>query len=119
MSEDKTAETLHLPSFEQKILGELETISSRLATVEKRAAQTDLETKPNWERLQKDVAQIHSDFVQLNTDMKASFGNLDRKLDVMNKEMLQVKADQAGIEARLKKIELEARPQIIVQERQF
>lgn len=115
MSEDTT---LHLPSFEHKILAELEIISSRLATVEKRAAQTDLETKPNWERLQKDLAQIHSAFVQLNTDMKVSFGNLDRKLDVINKEMFQVKADQAGLEARLRKIELE-NPQIIVQDHQF
>jgi hypothetical protein len=119
MSEDKTSETLRLPSFQQRILTELETISSRLASVEKRAAQADLETKPNWERLQKDVTQIHADFVQLNTDMKVSFANLDRKLDVMNKEMFQVKADLNGVETRLTRIESEVLPQIIVQDRQF
>jgi tetrahydromethanopterin S-methyltransferase subunit G len=110
MSEDKT---LHLPSsFEGRVLAQLEEISIRLAALETRVGKIEAETKPNWERL-------HSDFTQFHADMKASFGNLDRKLDVVNKEMFQAKADQKGVELRLDKIEAEAHPQIIAQERNF
>lgn len=109
MSEDKT---LHLPSFEERVLGQLDTLSLRLAALETRISEIDRETKPNWERL-------HKDFSDLHAGVKTIFGNFDRKLDVINKEMLQLKADQKEAEARIEKIELEARPQIIVQDRQF
>jgi hypothetical protein len=112
VSEDKTAETLHLPSFEDRVLALLEAVSSRIATLEKRVGEIDADTKPNWERL-------HRDFAGFHTEMTASFGNLVRKLDVVNKELFQLKADQEGVETRLEKIELEVRPQIIVQNRQF
>ncbi len=97
MSEDKTAEALHLPSFEERLLSGLDAVSSRLAALEKRVGEIDADTKPNWERLHRDVAQFH-------TEMTASFGNLIRKLDVVNKELFQVKADQQGVETRLEKI---------------
>jgi|SRR6266850_4835365 len=109
MSEDKTS---HLPSFEEKVLGQLDALSSRLAVLEIRIVESDRETKPNWERL-------HRDFSELHADVKAIFGNFDRKLDVINREVLQLKADQRGVENRVEKLESAARPQIIVQDRQF
>jgi hypothetical protein len=112
MSNDQTAETLRLSSFEERVLAQLNDLSVRIATLQKRIAEIDAETKPNWER-------IHKDFLQLHKDMKASFAGLDRKFDVMNKELFQIKADQVGIETRLEKIESEATPQVIVQDRQF
>lgn len=112
MSEDKTAKTLHLPSFEEKVLAQLDDVSSRLALLEKRSAERDAETKPNWERLLKD-------FQEMNTSFSTYFKNFDRKLDVINSEMLQLKADQKGVESRVDKIELEVHPQVIAQDRQF
>jgi hypothetical protein len=112
MSEDKTAKTLPLPSFEASVLVQLETISSRLASLEMRVGKIEADTKPNWEGL-------HRDFSQLHKEMNESFGNLTRKLDVMNRELFQVKADQQGLETRLDKMESESRPQIIVQDQDF
>ncbi|HWN11632.1 MAG TPA: hypothetical protein VNO50_20560 [Pyrinomonadaceae bacterium] len=112
MNEDKTAETLHLPSFEERVLAKLDEVSLRLAVLEKRSAERDAETKPNWDRLLKE-------FQDMNTSFSKYFKNFDRKLDVMNSEMLQMKADQKGAETRLDKIEAEGRPQIIVQDRHF
>jgi hypothetical protein len=109
VSEDKTAETLHLPSFEERVLDQLGAVSSRLASLEKRVGEIDMETKPNWERL-------HRDFSDLHTDVKTIFGNFDRKLDVINSEVLQLKADQKGLERRVVRIESEPRPQIIFQD---
>lgn len=109
MSEDKTR---HLPSFEERVLDELGALSSRLVALETRIGEIDSETKPNWERL-------HRDFSDLHTDVKSIFGNFDRKLDVINREVLQLKADQQGMEGRVEKLESAARPQIIVQDRQF
>jgi len=97
MSEDKTAETLHLPSFEEKVLVRLDVVSSRLGALEKRQADRDYETKPIWERVLKE-------FSEMRTEVNAHLTNFDRKLDVVNKEMLQLKADQRGIESRVTKL---------------
>jgi len=116
MSEDKTR---HLPSFEERVLAQLDNIDSRLAALEQRGAERDLETKPNWERLHKEFGEIRGQFGEMHTDVNTYLAMFDRKLDVINKEMLKLKADQLGIEGRVDKIESEVRPQIIVQDRQF
>src|SRR6266550_760352 len=107
MSEDKTQ---LLGSFQGQVLTRLDDIGARLTALEKRVGEIDATTKPNWDRL-------HADFAQLHTSMTASFGNIGRKLDVMNREFFQMKADQDDIKTRLDKVESEARPQTIVQDR--
>jgi len=119
MSEDKTAETLPLPSFEASVLAQLENIATRLAALEKLRVERDLETKPNWERLHKEFGETRTEFSQMHRDVNTYLAMFDRKLDVINKELLKIKADQLGIESRVDKIESEGRPQIIVQDRQF
>ncbi|HEX8846115.1 MAG TPA: hypothetical protein VF791_15800 [Pyrinomonadaceae bacterium] len=107
MSEDPTR---HL--FEEKVLARLDAIDSRLASLEKRAHKRDFETKPIWENLL-------NAFTKMQAEVDAHLTNFDRKLDVVNKELLQVKADHSGLEKRLEKVEVEMRPDILVQDHQF
>lgn len=112
MSEDKTADTLRLSSFEEKVLAQLDAVSARLDLLEQRSKERDNETASNLERLLKD-------FHEMNVTFNTYFKNFDRKLDVMNSELLQLKVDQRAIESRVDKLEVEVRPQVIVQDRQF
>jgi uncharacterized coiled-coil protein SlyX len=112
MSEDKTSDTLKLPTFEEKVLARLDAIDSRLTSLEKKVAARDYETKPIWER-------VLSELEQMRTDVNTHLSNFDRKLDVMNKELLQAKADQRGLESRIDKVESQVYPNVIVQDRQF
>lgn len=109
MSEDKTRQ---FHPFEDRVLGELQAIGSRLTALEEKMGAIDRETKPNW-------ARLHRDFSEHSAEVRALLGNLDRKLDVINSEMLQLKSDQKAIEKRISKIEVEVRPQVIPQDRQF
>jgi hypothetical protein len=93
-------------SFEEQVLAELQALGSRLNSLEDRIG------KINWDSFRKD-------FSQHNSEMKELLGDLDRKFDVINHELLHLKAEQIRIEKRIGKVELDARPQVIPQDRQF
>jgi tetrahydromethanopterin S-methyltransferase subunit G len=112
MSEDRTKDLPTSHSFEEKVLARLDAIDSRLASLEKRAHDRDFETKPIWER-------VLSEFSQMRVDVETHLTNFDRKLDIVNKEMLQLKANHVGLEERLDKVEAQIVPNIIVQGRDF
>lgn len=110
MSEDETKKMP--PTFEDRVLSDLQTLISRVGLLEEKFAALDRETKPNWSRL-------HKDFAEHSADVKLLLGDLNRKLGVISAEMLQLKADQVRDEKRIDKIELETRPHIIAQDKDF
>lgn len=112
MSEDETKRISHSLSFEARVLAELEKINARLAGLEKREAERALETRPDLEDILGEVRNI-------NTNVQTYLKNFERKLDVVNSELLQVKVDQRAVEDRLLKVEIETRPQLIPQNRNF
>lgn len=106
MSEKSTdAETLRMPTFEELVLKQLEAIGGRLGAVEK--------------TLESEIKPIHIDVIELSKNVKSSFGDLQRKLDLINKEFFQMKADKIELEERLKKLESEVHPQVIVQTQDY
>jgi hypothetical protein len=110
MSEDETKIDGISVSFEDTVLARLEEIGSRLAALEKR--EQEPETKSVIEPILSEVRNI-------NLNIQTYLKNFDRKLDVVNSELLQVKADQRAVEARLSKVEIETQPQVIAQDKQF
>jgi predicted nucleic acid-binding Zn-ribbon protein len=128
---DETPDTLHLPSFEEKVLSQLESLDGRLASLEKREEERAYDTKPIWNRVLTELTEVKTDVSELKTDvsglkadvsgLKADISGLktdmsglktevselhehmrsfDRKLDIVNKDLLQVKADLYGREMR-------------------
>ena len=100
---DENQDTLHLPSFEEKVLAQLGSLDSRLASLEKREEERDYDTKPIWNRVLTELSDLNTKVTDLDTkvtELDKHMGNFDRKLDIMNKELLQVKADQRGLEMR-------------------
>lgn len=77
-------------SFEEHVIAKLEAIDTRLQSLERR----DYDTKPIWERALKEIVEV-----------KQGLTGLERKIDVSGKDMLTLRADEAGIETRLSKLE--------------
>jgi hypothetical protein len=96
MSEDKT-KTLGGDSklFEQ-ILTKLEVLDARLQRVEIKVEERGFDTKPIWEKALAAIMEVNQQIATLN-----------RKIDVFNSDMLNVRATQLENEARLRRLETE------------
>ena len=95
MSEDET-KTLDARLLQQ-ILVKLETMDARLQFVEGKIRERAFDTKPIWERA---LAEI----MEVNDRVKT----IDRKMDVLGKDILNLRAEQLDIQDRLAKLESEA-----------
>lgn len=93
MSEEET-KALNNPSLLERILTKLEAIDVRLQLVENKVEQRGFDTKPIWERALAGITEVNQRVV-----------TIDRKLDVLGKDMLGLRAEQLGIEERLRKLE--------------
>lgn len=95
-------------SFEERVFARFDALDARMQAFETRlqaladqGERRALETKPIWERALAEILEIKG---QLNLLGKLSMQTL-RKIDVLSKDMLTLRADQAGIEDRLDKLE--------------
>jgi hypothetical protein len=95
MSEDET-KALDNTSLLERILTKLEAIDARLQLVENKVDQRGFDTKPIWEKALAEIMEVNQRVI-----------TLDRKIDVLGKDMLGLRADQLGIEERLRKLEAE------------
>ena len=91
---DETPDTLHLPSFEEQVLAQLESIDSRIVALEKRQEERDYDTTTIWNRVLNGISELKTEVSELHKHMD----NFDRKLEVVNKELLQVKSDVRALE---------------------
>jgi chromosome segregation ATPase len=106
MSEETTQNMPDGNSFEERVfarfdaiemrLQALDAIDARLQALEDQAERRALETKPIWERT---LAEI--------LELRQSVSNVERKIDVLSRDIVQVRADQAHVESRLEKLESE------------
>jgi hypothetical protein len=93
MSEEET-KALNQPSILERILVKLEAIDARLQLVETKIEQRGFDTKPIWEKALAEIMEVKQHVVLV-----------DRKLDVLGKDLLRMRAEQIGIEERLQKLE--------------
>jgi hypothetical protein len=72
-------------------------VDARLQALESQAERRALETKPIWERALSEILEL-----------KQGLYNVERKLDVLSRDIMQVRADQVHVERRLEKLESDA-----------
>jgi hypothetical protein len=108
MSDETTQNSLDGRSFEERVFARFDAIDARLQgfdarlqSLEVQVERRALETKPIWERALAEILEV-----------KERLGGLEqlshqlvRKIDVLSKDMLTLRADQSGIEERLEKLE--------------
>jgi hypothetical protein len=101
MSEGTTENMPDGRSFEERVLARLDAIDGRLGSLESQAERRALETKPIWERALAEILEVKE---HLSAVEQAS-NQMVRKIDVLGKDMLTMRADQTGLEYRLDKLE--------------
>ncbi|HEX8144634.1 MAG TPA: hypothetical protein VF553_18845 [Pyrinomonadaceae bacterium] len=108
MSEELTQNIPDGRSFEERVFARfdamdarfndvdarLDAMEGRLEALESQAERRALETKPIWERALSEILEV-----------KEGLYNVERKLDVLSRDIVQVRADQAHVERRLDKLE--------------
>jgi hypothetical protein len=106
MSEETTQNMPDGRSFEERVFARLDAIDARLQSLENQAERRALETKPIWERALAEILEVKerlSALEQISNQMV-------RKIDVLGKDMLTLRADQTGVENRLDKLESNLTP---------
>jgi len=95
MSEDETT-ILGNRTLLERILTQLDVMDARLQFVEEKIRERGFDTKPIWERALVEIMEVNQ---RVTT--------IDRKIDVFSKDMLNLRAEQIGIDERLNKLETE------------
>ena len=103
MSEEITQNIPDGRSFEERVFARFDAIDARLQGMDVRLQALEdqderraLETKPIWERA---LAEI--------LELRQGLSNVERKIDILSRDIVQVRADQAHVESRLEKLESE------------
>jgi chromosome segregation ATPase len=97
MSEEETQNMNGSRSFEERVFARFDAIDARLSDLDSRLQkleQKSYDTKPIWERA---LAEILAMSQKLDT--------VERKLNVLGKDMLSLRADQTRLEDRMDKLE--------------
>jgi chromosome segregation ATPase len=106
MSEENTQNMPDGRSFEERVFARFDALDARLdgfderlQALETQAERRALETRPIWERA---LAEI--------LELRESLANVERKIDVLSRDIVQVRADQVRVESRLQNLESDSRP---------
>ena len=94
MSEGTTKDLKDHTSFEEKVLSALAAINSRLDTLEEKVERRMQDTRPIWERALAEIMEVNK-----------RLASMERKMDILGKDVLNLRADLAGVDDRLRKIE--------------
>ena len=97
MSEEPTQNISDGHSFEERVFARLDSIDARLESLELQAERRALETKPIWERALAEILEV-----------RLSVENVERKIDILSRDIVQVRADQSHADARLTRLESES-----------
>ncbi len=132
--EHKTQETPDGRSFEERVFARFDALDSRLNGMDERLQSLEAkryDTKPIWERALSEIAEtrtemraeiaetrteMRAEIAETRTEMRAefektraesqsNFRRLERKIEVLNDELLEQKAGMRDVESRMDKID--------------
>jgi hypothetical protein len=96
MSEEETKVLGGRDDLLQKILTKLEVLDTRLQVVESKIDARGFDTKPIWEKALVAIMEVKEDV-----------RTLDRKIEVFNRDMLNLRAEQLKTDERITTLEAE------------
>src|SRR5207237_10633113 len=104
MTEESKQNMMEGRSFAERVFARFDAIDARLQNVETRLERLEAksyDTKPVWERALAEILEVKE---RLDTLEQLSH-QMVRKIDVLGKDMLTLRADQTGVENRPDKLE--------------
>ncbi len=103
MSEETTR---HLPADDLKlILAHLESINTRLSTLEEKVDRRLQETRPIWEQVLARLDGVENRMQSLENEVRAGFRKLERQIAVLATDVIEVRAHQRDLERRVDQLE--------------
>ena len=106
MSEETTQNMDGNRSFEERIFARFDNLDSRLQVLEQksdnldsrlqRLEQKSYDTKPIWERALAEIVEVKAEIVEVKerlTSLERLSDQIVRKIDVLGKDMLTLRAD--------------------------
>ena len=106
MSEDLTDK---LPKRDSEklniILTTVKSLENRVQRLEQHADEKRYDTRPLWEKLEADIADLKKSLHSETGEIKRSLRDLSRKQSVLNDSILQVHADLREMDGRLLALE--------------
>jgi len=97
VNEERTRDLPDNRSFEERVFARFDRVDARLDGLDIRVHALEaraLDTKPIWERALTEILEV-----------KKGVEDLNRKIDVINQDVLQVRADQRRVEKRMDGLE--------------
>jgi len=117
MSEDLTKK---LPKGDDNVVLILNNIDSRLQRLEQKVEERLQDTRPIWQKVLADIAQLQEGQTRLEGDVheikgevheiKVSVRDIYDKMDVLNETMLNVQAKHRNVERRVRDLEAQQKP---------
>jgi len=98
MSEESTQEQDGKRSFEERVLSMLTEMRSDFNARLERLEAKQYDTKPIWQ-------QALAEIVELRQEMRERFDTVDRKFDLLIKDVFQLRNEQSRADTRLEKLE--------------
>lgn len=89
---------------------ELASINVRLESIENRLDSMDTRFDSMDVRFEALSEKVDASSTALATDLENGLRGVERKIDVLNKNILDLQADQRYVDSRLEKIEAQAKP---------
>ncbi len=80
-------------------------IDVRLTSLEEKVDARLHDTRPIWESVRSDIAELRKGQEQLRSDMVIGLRKVERKIGLLNDDFLQMKTDQRMLEDRIEKLE--------------
>lgn len=100
--------TQNLPNSDlRRILERLDSIDSRLTSLEQKADERSYEPKPIWEQALKEIAETRIEVRAGFEKMDARFEVLEQKFEVLTDDVLTVRAKHKNLDARVRNLESE------------
>jgi len=108
MSEENTQNLPDGGSFEERVFARFDSLDARLQSLEIRLQSLEiqverraLETKPIWERALAEIVEVKERLSALEELTRPML----RKIDLLTKDMMTLRAEQLGLEDRVEKLE--------------
>ncbi len=115
MSEEITQNISDPRPFEERVLALLDSMNTRLKSVEEQSERRAMDTKPIWERalaeiheVKDEVREVKDELREVKDDLrevKEKVSNIERKFDVLTHDMMQLRGDQRRLDDRMDKLE--------------
>ena len=104
MSDNPTREIPDSRSFEERVFARFDTLDLRITTLEDKVDSRLRDTRPIWEAMQADLANVKDDLASVKSDVKV----ISRNVMLLHEDTLRMRGDQRELLERVEK--LESRP---------